>query len=148
MSVEVVATNSTTASLNGESWEGNVGDGGGIYSKPPMGLIITSLSLSFSSVVSQTLVILISIGLEGDFSAQTIMAAQALFEMMKQSINILRASCGLFGGLLCQYHRVDFWCKISEAIITFSQSLPDYLNCLLALDRLVAVRYANWYKTN
>ena len=64
---------------------------------PPLGFIVTVTCLSMLAIVSQAIVIIISMGLEGNFSAQTIMVVQSFFEILKMMMNLQRAMCGLSG---------------------------------------------------
>ena len=67
------------------------------FAIPPFGFIMTVSCLSMFAIVSQAIVIIISMGLEGNFSAQTIMIVQSVFEILKMTMNLQRAVCGLSG---------------------------------------------------
>ena len=54
---------------------------------PPLWTIATNAGISGASFVSQAFVVLIAKGLEGDFSAKTLMWVQALFECLKRVFN-------------------------------------------------------------
>ena len=47
-------------------------------------LILGNLAISSASLLSQIVVILIAVGLEGDYSAKTLMWVQAVTEMLKR----------------------------------------------------------------
>ncbi|XP_075263544.1 uncharacterized protein LOC142355179, partial [Convolutriloba macropyga] len=49
---------------------------------------------------------------------------------------------------VCLFDRENWACKITQFVIKFTQMLPDFLNCLLSIDRWVAVTFSLWYSRN
>ena len=58
---------------------------------PPFWISVTNGVLSTGSLLSQAIVILIAKGLEGDYSAKTLMWVQAIFECLKRLFSVLMA---------------------------------------------------------
>ena len=50
------------------------------------------------------------------------------------------------GGSFCVNNTITAVCKLYEITYKSVQTLPDFLNCLLAVDRFLAVRYSTWYR--
>ena len=64
-------------------------DFSGGFSGPPFWAVVTNWVVSGTSLVSQGVVVLIARGLEGDFSARTLMWMQAIFECFKRILSII-----------------------------------------------------------
>ena len=50
------------------------------------------------------------------------------------------------GGNFCIGNTVTAVCKFYDVLYKSVQTLPDFLNCLLAVDRFIAVKSSTWYK--
>ncbi|XP_075264786.1 uncharacterized protein LOC142356924, partial [Convolutriloba macropyga] len=87
-------------------------------------------------------------GLEGNYSAKTMMWVEALTQCIKRYVMVQFAMCGMFRGYFCYYHMNIVVCK---AILWTRQAMliaPDFLNLLMSIDRLLAIKNPVWYKEN
>jgi len=100
--------------------------------------------MSIVSIISQIPVILIGIGLEGDFSARSIMCAQALADILKRSIVTYAGVCSPMGN--CVWQLSQLGCKVAKYLVFVFFLLPDWLMVVVAADRLVALHRPIWYK--
>ncbi|XP_075251342.1 uncharacterized protein LOC142343343 [Convolutriloba macropyga] len=87
-------------------------------------------------------------GLEGRYSAKTIMWVEALAQCIKRYIMVQFSMCAMLRGYFCYYHMNAVACK---AILWTRQAmliLPEFLNLLMSVDRLLAIKHPIWYKDN
>ena len=91
MSISVISANEEEVANFTFGSDGHIGI-------PLAGLLGASGS-SMVSLLSQILVVLMGCGLEGNFSAKTLMVVQAVSEMAKRALLICLTMCGYFGKL-------------------------------------------------
>ncbi|XP_063727407.1 uncharacterized protein LOC134854956 [Symsagittifera roscoffensis] len=117
---------------------------------PPLEVMLATIVGNFLSIFSQIIVIMISLGLDGDNSAQTIMIVQSVAEIIKRVSTFPLVLCGLTGGdgWICLYLTDLVAYNLKEAVIRFARSIPDVLAFLLSFDRYIAIKYAAWYREN
>ena len=69
-----------------------------------------------------------------------------LFQLYGTDYNFRVFVC--IGGNFCFYHEYSIFCKLTIWVRQATLVIPEYLNLLLSIDRLVAVCTAVWYRNN
>ncbi|XP_075259907.1 uncharacterized protein LOC142351652 [Convolutriloba macropyga] len=96
---------------------------------------------------SQIIVILMSMGLEGNSSAQTLMWVQAVADILKRALIVFFVLCSnIYPDICIQRILSDVFCKVN-AVVTFLLILQtELIAVLVALDRVIAVFLGVLYK--
>ena len=87
--ISIIDVYENSAGFNQEARAGRVVS---LRAAPPFWAVVANGGTSSVSFLSQALVILIAKGLEGDYSAKTLMWVQATFESLKRVHNVLMAT--------------------------------------------------------
>ncbi|XP_063717846.1 uncharacterized protein LOC134844950 [Symsagittifera roscoffensis] len=109
-------------------------------------IVAAAASVSGVALLSQIPIVLIGLGLEGDFSAKTLMVVQAVAEMLRRAAATYLALCGAIEKESCFAHISQLSCKISLYFIFVVMLVPDWLMMLVALDRVLAIERGVWYR--